>query len=380
MKPREKFLQFVVKDYGRGIEKSQFQNIFKPFQQASADTERLYGGTGLGLTITSRLVEALGGKISVDSSLGEWSEFVVSLPLKGEQSTNISNSIDQSVRESSIFLVSGDKQATEQIVQVFKEWQIQCIPVPSMQGVKHFLDQNPERRQRRCICLVEETLFDDRSFNTLSRKTSTALLTFGPQYSVKATAAHFRSLVGVLPCVLMDALVSALQKRCHPNQGYHSSAPAPRDDQKLPSVVDIRKLRILVAEDNMINQKVLGRMLQNLGVQRVDFVDNGRKAVDQAAIQDYECVLMDYQMPCMNGVEACRLILGKGQENEPNASKRQKRHLPKVVFVTAHASEIFELECRQAGAVGFLPKPFKLENIQKCLQNLVCTAVAETAS
>jgi CheY-like chemotaxis protein len=118
--------------------------------------------------------------------------------------------------------------------------------------------------------------------------------------------------------------------------------------------------RVLVAEDNAINRKVLGRMLDRLGVVNVDMVENGLLAVEREASKEYDLVLMDMQMPVMDGVESCRLIV-----------KRHGGHpSPIVVFVTAHVGLDYKMQCEKAGGRGFLSKPFNFDDIQKCFSNV----------
>jgi CheY-like chemotaxis protein len=119
--------------------------------------------------------------------------------------------------------------------------------------------------------------------------------------------------------------------------------------------------RVLVAEDNIINQKVLLRILDRLGMKDVVMVDNGKKAVDREAEEPFDVVLMDMQMPVMNGVEACKRIVGRHATRHPQAL---------VICVTANVSHEFEAECQKTGAVGFMPKPFNIGEIEKTFQKV----------
>jgi len=123
-----------------------------------------------------------------------------------------------------------------------------------------------------------------------------------------------------------------------------------------------------MAEDNAINQKVLARMLQRLGIKHLDIVDNGEKAVEKEAKNRYDLILMDMQMPVMDGLEACQLILGRQERGV--SSHHHTTPPPLVVFVTAQASTETEVACLNAGAAGFLPKPFNIREITKLLQRL----------
>jgi len=222
--------RFAIKDYGCGIAPEHREAIFEPFNQASKDTERLYGGTGLGLAITSKIVKALGGTITVDSAIGEWTEFVLTLP------------------------------------------------------------------------------------SSLSRE---------------------ESIVG--------------------GAGVNSLSLPAANGNKVPA-----ELKVLIAEDNAVNQKILSRMLECLGVQYISIVDDGEKAVESVRKEDYDLVFMDIQMPVMDGLEATQLIV---------AQERQPR--PKILFVTAHALDSFEAEAKVAGGDGFITKPYKLDQIRMALSEHV---------
>ena len=117
-------------------------------------------------------------------------------------------------------------------------------------------------------------------------------------------------------------------------------------------------MRVLIAEDNLVNQKVLFRMLARLGVENIDIANNGKEAVTYASNNHYSIVFMDMQMPIMDGIEACKIIVGNhGKENAQ----------PKVVFVTAHALSDFQIKAMNAGADGFITKPFSIDKIKDAL-------------
>jgi CheY-like chemotaxis protein len=159
----------------------------------------------------------------------------------------------------------------------------------------------------------------------------------------------------MLPSVLMKRLVVYV----------HELRKAPRDLLKLDSdiaatIVPYHEFRVLIAEDNLINQKVLSRMLTKLGVTNLTIVDDGEKAVEREAAEAFDVIFMDMQMPRMDGIDACRHIAVR-QGGHPKA---------KVVFVTAQVSQSFKTECRVAGAVGFIAKPCKSSDIENCCQRL----------
>jgi signal transduction histidine kinase/CheY-like chemotaxis protein len=272
----ERRLRFVVRDYGKGIEKKDIEKIFLPFDQGSSDTERLYGGTGLGLAITMKLVKALGGTITVDSKPGEWCEFVGDLPCVESLSEN-----------------------TEPTTPTL----LHDLPLP---------------------------------------KTPTPLLPSIPSA---------RSVSGSLP---LPSCLNA-KKRSHSKDQYRDEPSLPCCKQKTDSCY--RNIRVLVAEDNKINQKVMQRMLLRLGLEYIDIVENGQEAVDREAANTYDVILMDLDMPVMDGLEATRRIVARPRVQLTDVA-------PKIFFVSAHALDTFQAQARAAGSDGFISKPVNLQKIE----------------
>ena len=343
-----RFIRFAVRDYGKGIKKSDFERIFKPFRQANASTERLHGGTGLGLSITAKLVKALGGEISVDSEFGSWTEFTVDFPLGGvpEDPTKLGHGLGNA----SVLVVDSDTKNAAIVCETLGRCGIGCRKLASMGEVEAPPDQCS-------VCLVHEDLYDAERFCAISHSAKCTLITFGQAHSVTEASAHIRAPTALLPCVLVGTIQSALSATADEEVTDCESGTlvrAPSD------TCEFRDLRVLVAEDNLINQKVMTRMLKRLGVEAVDMVDNGKKAVDMELAQCYDVVLMDMQMPVMCGVEATKSIISRPRlESQPR---------PKVVFVTANVFCGSEFD--DTGAWDFLPKPFNLDTIRKCLQKV----------
>ena len=170
--------------------------------------------------------------------------------------------------------------------------------------------------------------------------------------------AHLRSLVQMLPVVLVKELCNVVKKTnnfSNDSRARRGSISTSTDNEKVPYSL----MKVLIAEDNLVNQKVLKRLLLKMGIEHVDVVADGQAAVDQEASQQYDFVFMDMQMPVMDGIEACKLI-----------QQRESPRLPKIVFVTAHALKDFEDECFKAGGFDFISKPCKQENIEACFQRM----------
>jgi signal transduction histidine kinase/CheY-like chemotaxis protein len=347
-KPRS--LRFIVKDYGKGIAEKHFDKIFKPFKQASGDTEREFGGTGLGLAITSKLVTGLGGTVAVASEVGKWSEFTVEFPF--EASDVDIDALSSQLKKAHIALINDDEREAG-IVDVLQRYRTAFSKSESMDVLDTLIEKAGSIDPATVyVCLIHEDLYRPETYKRLTKVANTVLVTFGANYRVHETNSHHRSLVQMLQCVLMQSIAShvvAFSKEGMDTRVQHNNAlPAPLNQCAL------KNLRVLIAEDNLINQKVLCRSLQRLGLEDIAIVDDGQKAVERCSETQYDLVFMDMQMPVMGGVEACRLI----------TARREHGGLPKVVFVTANVSEVFEEECKDVGGDGFISKPLNISKLE----------------
>jgi hypothetical protein len=201
-------IRFEVKDYGKGIENKDFTQIFKPFQQASAETERVYGGTGLGLAITAKLVHTLGGTISVDSHTGEWTTFTVDLPMRQDPAD-----VDQlsgDLQDVVLYIVEenvegeNNRLARHRLERILRRFQAKYWCFESLTDLEKHLAIGPSAPSTtsavsKQLRYIQEDLFDSEPYLRISKKIPSVLSTFGPKYSVEQTALHYRSLLKVLP-------------------------------------------------------------------------------------------------------------------------------------------------------------------------------------
>lgn len=374
LEPR--LLRFVVKDYGKGIEKKDFEKIFQPFLQAGAETERIYGGSGLGLAITAKLVQALGGTISVNSEMGQWTEMFVDFPFS-EEKTPLADVVSiSSTLQGGMVLLVGDPNEREVVETnlLFQKYGIRSQVFQNMSELETWRRQpndcGPMAYTETCVFLIHEDLYDHPTFQRVSADIKCALLSFGQKFSVPDVWGHYRRLTNMLPSVLMREI------------GDHFAAAAshlPRKSSQPDFKVaenTYQAYRVLIAEDNVVNQKVLVRILKKLGVTNVVVVGDGQKAVDKEGAETFDVVLMDMQMPIMDGIDACQLIMDRQKQ-----FGLEMLAATKVVFVTAHALDHFKEKCQAAGGVGFISKPFRLKDVEHCflwLQALLEGSHSET--
>lgn len=354
-------LQFVVKDYGKGIEEKDFEKIFRPFTQASSETERLYGGTGLGLAITAKLVKALGGTVSVDSEIGKWTKMIVDLPLSSDSfATADVPTLSSQLENCSVVLLGGSAHDMSHVGKICGAYNVAFVSQSSLEKFGSALPKKHSGGELNAfVCLINEDIYNHDACKSLMASNPTKkmiFLTYGPEFRFKEAQGHYRSFSRMLPSVLIRTLGD-----------YVKEGPPATDSCLRPRQVDgsattsYQDLRVLLAEDNLVNQKVAKRILNRIGIDKIKVVENGKLAVEAEATGAYDLVLMDVQMPIMDGLEACKLIVDRQQGVDFPTM---------VVFCTAHVLDTFKVKCDQAGGSGFLSKPFRLQDVEAFLKTL----------
>lgn len=199
----QQVLCFSIKDFGKGIDKQDFDRIFQPFQQARSNEQAISGGTGLGLAVVSRLVQAKGGKLFVDSEAGEWTKFTIEIPLTIDTSVSEEDLQHELKGTSVVFIDNGDEVSPTQSTTeaVLKDLGAQCNAFKSMEEMAEARHSFEPARAR--VLILKENLFIAESYRRISALAPTAVLTFGPSHSVKETSGHFRSIEQVSSSVFL---------------------------------------------------------------------------------------------------------------------------------------------------------------------------------
>ena len=378
-----KRIQFKVKDYGKGIAAENFERIFEPFHQENHDTSTLYGGTGLGLPITKQLTEKLGGRISVASQVGQWTEFTVDFPYHGREVADFETQV-QRLANTSILIVVARPAADCPVVKWLQDLKLSLEIVTScdaLEAAAKAIEAKAAKigEQQYYINLIHDEAFDETVYRRFADRHPSQLMTFGYNKNIALAAAHVHSPCRVFPSLylpilgaLVDRLKTGIIKRIETT--LDSSILVINNQSPLESVIRGTRLssskynciafgeiKALIAEDNRINQRVLIKTLRRLGFleDNIHVVDNGLQAVNAVSEKHYDIVFMDMEMPVMNGVEACREI-----------TKNKAKLLPIVVFVTAHAMETFRTKAKEAGGFGFISKPFNLAKIDQLIKSV----------
>ena len=350
-------VRFVVEDTGIGIPADRIGTLFDSFTQVDASTTRKYGGTGLGLAISQRLARLLGGNIWVDSELGKGTRvsFVIQAPA-GPVGAGLEpgDALDRPLAGRRVLIVDDHAATRRSLRRQFEAWGLAATAMASGRDALAWIDEG----QTFDVAVLDMQM---------------------PQMDGFALAAEMRRRLGraTPPLILLSSLsrpevgasetfAAVLTKPVRASRLFNavsdllSPALSPErpasDILTLPRLADRHPLRVLVAEDNLVNQKIALLMLERLGY-RADLVANGLEAVEAVRQVPYDVVLMDLQMPELDGLDATRQILA-----EHPAGRR-----PRIVALTANAFEDDRLECLAAGMDDHLSKPLQKEKLETAL-------------
>ncbi len=349
-------VQFRVRDTGIGISAEQLGTIFQEFTQADASMTRRYGGTGLGLAISRRLVALMGGELAVTSEVGRGSEFSFALTFPLEAGGQATARVTASLGGRRLLVVD-DNETNRRIVRDMLGAEGMAVHEASR------ADAGLEalRRAARAgtpydLAILDAQMPDQDGFELATAiradgaltETRLLILTSAGQRG-DGERCRQRGIQAYLTKPIARAdLVEAVGTVLAGTR----SAPGAADLVTRHSIAESRHtLRILLAEDNPVNQQVATAMLLKRG-HHVDVVSNGREAVDAVAREGYDVVLMDIQMPEMDGFEATEKI----------RALSQGRTLP-IIALTAHALSGERERCMARGMSGYLAKPFKAHDL-----------------
>ena len=357
----EVLLRCTVRDTGIGIPEHKRWEIFGAFVQADASTTRRYGGTGLGLTISSQLVEMMGGRLWLDSEPGKGSRFhFVARFAVPSGATETVPSTPFDLRSLRALVVDDNSTNRLILTEILESWQMRAAAADSADTALKMLRHAAERNKPFHLVLTDAAMPDVDGFTLaeriasdhLSNAPKILLLTSAGSPTLRGRRAKLFAAVLVKPVKqsdLLDAIVTAFAtpappRRARDRKGGPSGPPAK----------GVRAgLRVLVAEDNATNQRLVTALLDQKG-HTVTVVGNGRLAVERAAQQPFDVILMDVQMPEMSGLEATAAI--RTQEAGTG------RHLP-IVALTARAMAGDREQCLAAGMDSYVSKPLKASEL-----------------
>ena len=356
--PESVELEVIVKDTGPGMTPEQQSRLFQSFSQADSSTTRKFGGTGLGLAISKYLVEQMGGGIRVESEIGQGSRFTFNAIFKraADRDKTARDGVPEDLEQLKVLVVDDIASARDMFAETLSSFSFRATCVDSGEAALRELEETPDDDPYRLVLMdyvmpgmngIEAA----RRIKGLQRLAGVTTLIMVTAYGRDELVEEAREagLAGFLekpitPSTLLDTILNVLCR-----QGGLRLGGKKADQWKINAAESIRGANILVAEDNKINQQVARDLLTQAGIW-VTLANNGREAVDLALNKDYDLILMDIQMPEMDGYEAARVILG-----------HESRIHPPIIAMTANAMSGDREKCLEAGMKDHVAKPIEPE-------------------
>lgn len=353
---------FVIEDTGIGIPQERLHRLFQPFSQIDSSITRQYGGTGLGLVISQKLTELMGGKMWVKSELGQGSSFSFSIVVGVvPEQFNQEHLGTESLLKDKFLLVVDDHLTNQRILSLqLQAYGISCQVTSSGEEALSLM-RNPQPR-------IFDLAILDMQMPGMDGLTLAQAIRTIPTYKT-------------LPLIMLSSLGSALNKSDFPSVDLAAYLHKPIKQSQLyntllnifekgnfvhyqPKVInsterlaDQLPLKILLAEDNVVNQKVALNILEKLGY-RADVVANGFEVLDALHRQFYDVILMDVQMPEMDGLTATQKIIAEFPAHK----------IPRIIALTANAMEGDREMCLEVGMDDYISKPIILEKLKDALK------------
>ena len=356
-------LNFAVRDTGIGLSEEGMSRLFQSFSQADSSTTRKYGGTGLGLAISKRLAELMGGTMWAESD-GPEKGSTFRFTIRAE-AANLPKGTSRSLigRQDEIagkrLLVVDDNATNRKILSLQTgKWGAEVVAFEAPKDVLKEMEQGA--RYDLAILDMHMPEVDGielaRNVKKIAPKMPMILFSSLGLRDIETEEGLFAAYLAkpLRQSQLFDTLVTLFQPKTEAKKPRKRASTLKTD----PDMAKTHPLRILLAEDNLVNQKLATRLLEQMGY-RIDLASNGQEALESVARQTYDVVLMDVQMPEMDGLEASRRI---------NAEFPDTR--PRIVAMTANAMQGDRERCLAAGMDDYIAKPIRVENLVAALMDV----------
>ncbi|GAB3186831.1 response regulator [Hydrogenophaga aquatica] len=362
-------LQVEVADTGIGLTDEQKARLFRSFEQADSSTTRRYGGTGLGLAISKRLAALMGGSVGVESRFGEGSTFWFTATLGKSQRGQHRAVLEADLRGKRMLVVDDNAHAREILANLLRSLSFDVEAADSGEAGLAAVAEADRTGKPFDLLLLDWRMPGMSGVEAARRLAALGLQSPVPRCII--VTAHGREEVTgearsagvedvlvkpVNPSMLFDGVVRALTRHQAVNERQERPQNRAVDD---PEIAAIRGARVLLVEDNEVNQEVARGLLAAHGVV-ADIAGNGQEAIERIGLAPYDAVLMDMQMPVMDGLTATREIRRMGTYG----------HIP-IIAMTANAMTADRQRCMEAGMVDFVAKPIDPPELLRVLQRWI---------
>jgi PAS domain S-box len=352
-------LRFSVKDTGIGIPEDKISLLFNKFSQVDASTTRNYGGTGLGLAISRELVEQMGGMIGFNSEINKGSEFWFQITFDKHSEIKNKGKSCSRVEDLRVLIVDDNRSSRKLLARTLDQWGLDVEEAEDGPSAVIALSEANESQKLFTVALIDMDMpkmdgeYLARIIRSDSRNSETSLIVLSSTIPHSDTWSVLKSYFETY--ITKPVRTSDLCSKLY--SVVHNGIQLP-EYQSMDEDSDINKFRniganILLVEDNVVNQQVALGMIKKLGLS-ADVVNNGLEAIEAFRSPKYDLVLMDVEMPKMNGMEATKKI----RKIETSISS----HIP-IIAMTAHAMKDDRKRCLEAGMDDYISKPIKIQSL-----------------
>lgn len=372
----EAILKFTVKDTGIGIPQDKIGKLFQKFSQVDASTTRKYGGTGLGLAISKELAELMGGSIGVESEYGKGSTFWFTVRLKKQKEVSPQKILlPESLQNIRILIVDDNESSREILRTRLKSWGARPDEAKDALVALKKLREAKEQKDPFIMAIIDMQMpeIDGETLGKIissDDKLSDTILVMLTSVGMRGDVKKFEEIgfsayltKPIKHTELYDVLTTVLSLEKDRKKGEKRTLYAPSIITR-HTAREFKRLRahyspkILLVEDNLTNQQVALGMLKKFGLD-ADIANNGKEAIEKLSSKDYDLVLMDVQMPEMDGFEATQIIR--------NPSSKVRNHNIIIIAMTAHALEGDKEKCLEVGMNDYISKPITPEALNSVL-------------
>ena len=384
--PSPDFIRFSVIDTGIGIPEDVQSRLFQAFSQADVSTTRKYGGTGLGLAISRQLVELMEGVVGVDTTVGGGATFWCRIPMVYEPDDHQKMTTSVQVSQARILCVGCPTATSVALQGLLEELSVRWEATDDCAKAHVWLREGASDGQGYSIVLVDDgipepyqqtflqavkadPILDSLRVVLLTKMGAGVLGQREQRGEIDESLNKPLRRISLLRCLQGQSRADQnRQEASHDERLLYSDISAHQSHQVSTKDPILHGPKVLVAEDNAVNQKVVSWALKKLGCV-VTLVENGQMALNVSSTEHYDLIFMDWQMPVMDGLETTRAIRqreAQGKNRETNDEKRDTFHVP-IIGMTANAMKGDKEQCLEAGMDDYVSKPVRAQELRVLL-------------